>query len=278
MHLILWCYILSHFRRGISKFYNGKSKSFTSLADASSVSTVKELAKPVNPYNKKRKNLLANGYFRDLKNNGGGIRRSASSSRGIYLEETLSGANSGDDSKSISQLPFSCRPPLHPQRKRSPGNGSSDSSPPSPPQRNAPWRSFSLSDLQCATAPTPTVTGFEICSGDMDNQPHWHFSFMIHFPDYGRMLVKLKFHLHLQTMSSHPENLIRVFPHIGFSCVMSLMTIMMPLYYTEESNFMFLVPHFGIMPSCTKHPYISTSLEVHCPTSIDSCVAMRSGE
>ncbi|PRQ46991.1 hypothetical protein RchiOBHm_Chr2g0094921 [Rosa chinensis] len=160
-------------KRGISKFYNGKSKSFTSLADASSVSTVQELAKPVNPYNKKRKNLLANTYFRDLKNSGGGIRRSASSSRGIYLDgETLSGSNSGDDSKSISPSPFSCRPPLHPHRKRSPGNGSSDSSPPSPPQRNAPWRSFSLSDLQCAAAPTANITGFEICNGDMDNNPH----------------------------------------------------------------------------------------------------------
>ncbi|XP_050369576.1 protein OXIDATIVE STRESS 3 LIKE 1-like [Argentina anserina] len=156
-------------KRGISKFYNGKSKSFTSLADASSVSTVKELAKPVNPYNKKRKNL----NFRDLKNNGCGIRRSASSSRGIYFAgETLSGSNSGDDSKSNSPSPFSCRPPLHPHLKRSPGNGSSDSSPPSPPERSAPWRSFSLSDLQCAATPTPNITGFEICSGDMGNNPH----------------------------------------------------------------------------------------------------------
>lgn len=152
MHLTSYSlYILSHFRRGISKFYSGKSKSFTSLADASSVSTVEDLAKPVNPYNKKRKNLLAHGYFRDrncnhsLKNNAGVIRRS----------------------------PSSCRPPLHPHRKRSPGNGSSDSSPPSPPpQRNAPWRSFSLSDLQCVTAATPSITGFEISNGDMDNNPH----------------------------------------------------------------------------------------------------------
>ncbi|XP_050387415.1 protein OXIDATIVE STRESS 3 LIKE 1-like [Argentina anserina] len=86
-------------KRGLSEFYDGRSKTFTNLADASSLSTVKELAKPDNPYNKKRKNLLTDGYyFRDLKINGGGIRRSASFGR----------------------------PPLHPYRRREPGNGSSD--------------------------------------------------------------------------------------------------------------------------------------------------------
>ncbi|XP_078432844.1 uncharacterized protein LOC144704324 isoform X2 [Wolffia australiana] len=45
-------------RRGISKFYTGKSKSFTSFAEVSS-SSCKELAKPENAYTRKRKNLLA---------------------------------------------------------------------------------------------------------------------------------------------------------------------------------------------------------------------------
>ncbi|GMI92620.1 hypothetical protein HRI_002931300 [Hibiscus trionum] len=43
-------------RRGISSFYNGKSKSFTSLAEAS---TAEEIAKPENAYTRKRRNLLA---------------------------------------------------------------------------------------------------------------------------------------------------------------------------------------------------------------------------
>ncbi|KAL4383146.1 hypothetical protein GQ457_15G000140 [Hibiscus cannabinus] len=43
-------------RRGISSFYNGKSKSFTSLAQASSV---EEIAKPENAYTRRRRNLLA---------------------------------------------------------------------------------------------------------------------------------------------------------------------------------------------------------------------------
>ncbi|KAJ4980849.1 hypothetical protein NE237_031686 [Protea cynaroides] len=47
-------------RRGISRFYNGKSKSFTILADAAS-SNIRDLMKPAmtQPYNRKRKNLLA---------------------------------------------------------------------------------------------------------------------------------------------------------------------------------------------------------------------------
>lgn len=42
-------------KRGLSNFFTGKSKSFTCLAD---VASVKELAKPENPYNKRRRNLL----------------------------------------------------------------------------------------------------------------------------------------------------------------------------------------------------------------------------
>lgn len=67
----------------------------------------------------------------------------------------------------------------------------------------------------------------------------------------------LKFHSHLHTTPGHLEDLIRVFPHIGFSCyVMSLMTTMMSLYYIEVSNFMFFVPNLGNMPCFTTHIYI----------------------
>ncbi|KAH9324277.1 hypothetical protein KI387_004455 [Taxus chinensis] len=42
-------------KRGLSNFFSGKSKSFTCLSD---VTSVKELAKPENPYNKRHRNLL----------------------------------------------------------------------------------------------------------------------------------------------------------------------------------------------------------------------------
>ncbi|KAF8047883.1 hypothetical protein N665_2785s0005 [Sinapis alba] len=49
-------------RKGISNYYNGKSKSFTNLGAASSAlassSSIKDLAKPENPYSRRRRNLL----------------------------------------------------------------------------------------------------------------------------------------------------------------------------------------------------------------------------
>lgn len=67
-------------RRGISNFYNGKSKSFTSLADAATSPSVKDIAKPENAYSRRRRNLLAFNHVWDknrncspLRSNSGGI-------------------------------------------------------------------------------------------------------------------------------------------------------------------------------------------------------------
>jgi hypothetical protein len=47
-------------RRGISKFYNGKSRSFTFLREAITLSgSSRDIAKADNAYSRKRKNLLA---------------------------------------------------------------------------------------------------------------------------------------------------------------------------------------------------------------------------
>ncbi|KAK1550368.1 hypothetical protein Q3G72_018049 [Acer saccharum] len=163
-------------KRGISKFYKGKSKSFTSLADASSASSMEDLAKPENPYTRKRKNLLAHSNFlgknrnHHFKSNGSGIlKKTVNSGRSNSLESSNS-----EDSNSIA-LSFSHHlPPLHPHGKKSPGNESSlfnESSSP-PPRRNSPWRSFSLSDLQCVAAASPKRTGLAIHDGDMDYKQH----------------------------------------------------------------------------------------------------------
>ncbi|KAK7857303.1 hypothetical protein CFP56_018527 [Quercus suber] len=164
-------------KRGISNFYSGRSKSFTSLADASSATSIKDLEKVENPYTRKRKNLLAHGNFLDknhnypLKNNGGGIsKRPANSSRstipiGVTMTSSVSN-NRSEDSNSVSTSPSFCLPPLHPHGKTPP---SSSSSPP-PPWRNSPWRSFSLSDLQCVAAATPNISSLAICSRDEENK------------------------------------------------------------------------------------------------------------
>lgn len=161
-------------KRGISKFYNGKSKSFTSLADASSTSSMKDIVKPENPYTKKRKNLLAHSNFwgknrsHPFKSNGSGISKRTVFSGGSNSSES----NNSEDSSSIVSSHH--LPPLHPYGKRLPVNeltSLNESSSP-PPRRNSPWRSFSLSDLQCAAAASPTTTGLAINGGDTDYKQH----------------------------------------------------------------------------------------------------------
>ncbi|KAJ7958415.1 MTD1 [Quillaja saponaria] len=159
-------------RRGISEFYNGKSKSFTSLADASSsASSVKDIAKPENAYSRKRRNLMAFNQVLDknrsfpLKSIGGGIsKRPISSSRStlalaVAMNNSESNSSLSEDSNSSSS-PRSppLLPPLHPQIRPSHNKGNGASSPLSQ-DRFCAWRSFSLADLQqCANAATTKLS------------------------------------------------------------------------------------------------------------------------
>nr|CAD1825080.1 unnamed protein product [Ananas comosus var. bracteatus] len=96
-------------RRGISKFYCGKSKSFTMLTDAPSSSTSAEgLAKPENAYTRKRKNLLAFSimcnkpqYEESMSTEGSVAKRAASSSRSPFspLARSSSGMSSSYSSE-----------------------------------------------------------------------------------------------------------------------------------------------------------------------------------
>ncbi|KAJ4848795.1 hypothetical protein Tsubulata_047280 [Turnera subulata] len=146
-------------RRGISKFYNGKSKSFTSLEDASSVSSVKDFAKPESLFNRKRKNMLVhrdkNRNFPSRDNVTGLSKRPSSTfpNPAVGSASSCSRANNvSEDFHSVSSSP-PCLPPLHPHAKRSPSNGVCSQM----PRQNLPWRSFSLSDLQAAATTTSDV-------------------------------------------------------------------------------------------------------------------------
>ncbi|RVW52225.1 hypothetical protein CK203_077324 [Vitis vinifera] len=167
-------------RRGISRFYNGKSKSFTSLADAST-SASKDLAKPENAYNRRRRNLLAYNHVLDknrnfpLRSNGGGISKklAATSRSTLALAVAMSSSDSNNSSEDlnsslncISRSPSLLLPPLHPQARLYHNNVSS-----SPPQRNlSAWRSYSLADLQqCATSGTTNATSSPISRGADDH-------------------------------------------------------------------------------------------------------------
>lgn len=154
-------------KRSISQFYCGKSKSFTTLSDAANCSSMKDIVKPENAYTRKRKNLLAYNNFWDKnrngirRNNSSGISKRAAGSRSSLALAASMGCtesnNNSDSSNSNSPSPGICLPPLPPQARRSLYN---DSSPPLG-QKFSPWRSFSLSDLQGATA-TPSISGIMV--------------------------------------------------------------------------------------------------------------------
>ncbi|CAN8300939.1 unnamed protein product [Cochlearia groenlandica] len=168
-------------RKGISKYYNGKSKSFTNLnAEASSAltssSSMKDLAKPENPYSRRRRNLLCHQIWESNKTTPrGGISKKQimiSSSRsaltlamavaaGVMVGE---GSCSGGDS-SPGSSPRSSRspprqrhqkkkmmlPPLYPRNQGSFGNLKSSQS----SLGFCAWRSHSVADFpMCLPATT----------------------------------------------------------------------------------------------------------------------------
>ncbi|GMJ07299.1 hypothetical protein HRI_004399100 [Hibiscus trionum] len=141
-------------RKGISNFYSGRSKSFTSLADAAAVPSVKDFAKPEDPYIMKRRNLLAHGSFLGKSRN-----------RSLMALRTTA---STSDFNLISTSPSSSLPPLHPRYKKSTAIRSS-----SPTTRSIPpCRSFSLTDLHSVAASTPNIAGLAVHSGNNDDKPH----------------------------------------------------------------------------------------------------------
>ncbi|KAL2458884.1 uncharacterized protein Fot_55447 [Forsythia ovata] len=159
-------------KKGISKFYCGKSKSFTSLSDAPSCLSVKDIGKPDDAYTRKRKNLLAYNNFWDknrnniLRSNNGGISKRPANSRNALIQAaTMSCSESNNSEISISNLssPGGCLPPLPPHARKAEDN---ELSLPPPSEKFAPWRSFSLSDLQGAAAAGPSITGLWIINKD----------------------------------------------------------------------------------------------------------------
>ncbi|KAK2632797.1 hypothetical protein EUGRSUZ_L01062 [Eucalyptus grandis] len=116
----LWL-LLNICRRGISKFYDGKSKSFTSLADASASSSVKEVVKPENAYSRRRRNIFVSSHMSDrsrnfyLRSNMVGIskRRPLTSSNSALVlkvaamcnSESFSSASEDSSTSSASRTP-----------------------------------------------------------------------------------------------------------------------------------------------------------------------------
>ena len=130
-------------RKGISNYYSGKSKSFTNLAAAASAltssSSMKDLAKPENPYSRRRRNLLCHQIWENSKTTPrGGISKKhvmSSSRSALTLAMAVAageGSSSGGDSSQGSspspprqrhhQTMMMMLPPLYPRSQGSVGN------------------------------------------------------------------------------------------------------------------------------------------------------------
>jgi len=140
-------------RRSISKFYNGKSKSFACLKEAiTSSGSAKDITKADNAYSRKRKNFLAYSimYGNSHETSAAQVYETAPPKRLASLSRnslaTLASSNSGSSS-SISieenELPELLHSPLSPDNfistPRSESRASNESS--------TPMRSLSMMDL-----------------------------------------------------------------------------------------------------------------------------------
>ncbi|CAN6848944.1 unnamed protein product [Brassica oleracea] len=129
--------------KGISSFYNGKSKSFTNLAAEAakaltSSSSMKDLAKPENPYSRRRRNLLCHQIWENNNKKTtprGGISKKhvmSSSRSALTLAMAVAAgegsSSGGDSSQGSSPSPPRQRhhmmmlPPLYPRSQGSIGN------------------------------------------------------------------------------------------------------------------------------------------------------------
>lgn len=105
------------FKRGLSKHYNGKSQSFTSL---SNVRSLEDMAKPENPYNKKLKSCKSYGVFLEgfksdhLQHH---VIRSSSSSRLSSKRGSCSSLRAKRNGSFLGNN--SSRPPVPPHRSTS---------------------------------------------------------------------------------------------------------------------------------------------------------------
>nr|GMC91397.1 Prespore protein like [Ipomoea batatas]GMC96876.1 Prespore protein like [Ipomoea batatas] len=110
------------FKRGLSKHYNGKSQSFTSL---SNVRSLEDLAKPENPYNKKLKSCRSYGglFLEGCKNSHNQPQRSSSSSRlGLLKKSSSRGSCSSLSSRRNGSFLGNRPPTVPPHRSASTSN------------------------------------------------------------------------------------------------------------------------------------------------------------
>ncbi|GAU44098.1 hypothetical protein TSUD_123850 [Trifolium subterraneum] len=102
-------------KRGLSKFYQGKSQSFTSLTN---VKSLEDLVKPESPYNKKLKSCKSYGGFYE---NQDSISKFSfkSTKKGVYSASSRGSCSSLNARKGSGSNFVGSRPPVHPHNRSS---------------------------------------------------------------------------------------------------------------------------------------------------------------
>ncbi|KAI3694428.1 hypothetical protein L1987_77393 [Smallanthus sonchifolius] len=135
-------------KRGISMFYDGKSKSYGSLADAISVPSIQGIVKPEDAYSRKRKNMLAHHALLNK-------HLESTTKSGSRSSLTLGlNSHSHDKTKSSESRSSTLGLSLPPLPRKSMKLSTNESSVSSPKLYRSPWRSLSLSNLQHASSIT----------------------------------------------------------------------------------------------------------------------------
>ncbi|KAA8532134.1 hypothetical protein F0562_006724 [Nyssa sinensis] len=113
------------FKRGLSKYFQGKSQSFTSL---SNVTCLEDLAKPENPYNKRLKSCKSYGLLSEESHRSSHLPKSSTSSR-LISKKTSRGSCSSLSSKRNASFLGNVRPPIPPPHRSTSTNSFSNQTP-----------------------------------------------------------------------------------------------------------------------------------------------------
>lgn len=103
-------------KRGLSKFYQGKSQSFTSLTN---VKSLEDLAKPESPYNKRLKSCRSYGGFYESQESSFKSMSRLVSKRGVNSASSRGSCSSLNARKGSGSNFMGSRPPIHPHNRSS---------------------------------------------------------------------------------------------------------------------------------------------------------------
>ncbi|XP_058749085.1 protein OXIDATIVE STRESS 3-like [Vicia villosa] len=110
-------------KRGLSKFYQGKSQSFTSLKN---VQSLEDLVKPESPYNKKLKSCKSYGGFYENQDSMCIFKSTSAISKGVYSAKSRGSCSSLNARRGSGGNFMGSKPPVHPHGSSASNNNISN--------------------------------------------------------------------------------------------------------------------------------------------------------